>query len=258
VRRGRTIGSIALLGLFTVGISWGALSASAASQDPTPVATAPGNVSFSVDGTDSPSPSPSPSSGSTSGSGGSTGSSSSGSGSGGQSSTPAGGASASAGSTTVCVPTTTTPVLADAPATGPTALKVSAKTLAQGSDVIVTGQGFQVGEKVVIALYPNPIKLGVATVRTNGEAYADVTIPMKTQLGEHSIQVLGFQDCRAAAATVSVVSPRGSGSSVFPWVVWFVAGGAVGVAAIGLLIAALLGWLPKAVTVGVAAAKVAS
>jgi hypothetical protein len=116
----------------------------------------------------------------------------------------------------------------------------------------VTADGFQPGEKIVIALYSSPVKLGTFTVRSTGGVYSVVTIPKSTQLGTHTIQVTGFQDCRVAAATLQVVTPRGSGSSVFPWIVWVIAGGAVGLSVLGILIAFLLGWLPSTFVVGVA------
>ncbi len=133
---------------------------------------------------------------------------------------------------------------------------LSKHTVSQGGDVLVTVDGFQPAEKVVIALYSSPVKLGTFDVRSTGQVYAVVTIPKRTQLGTHTIQVTGFQDCRVAAATLEIVSPPGSGSSIFPWIVWLIAGGAVGLSALGILIAMLLGWVPNAFAIGVAARAV--
>jgi hypothetical protein len=105
-----------------------------------------------------------------------------------------------------------------------------------------------------VAIYPNATKLATTTIRTSGQAFAVVKIPKRTQLGSHTIQVIGWQDCHADAGTISVVSPPGSGSSVFPWVVWAVTGGCVGLAGVALLIALALGWLPKVFALGVAGA----
>jgi hypothetical protein len=131
-------------------------------------------------------------------------------------------------------------------------LKLSDAEAAQGAHLLVTAEGYTPGEKVVIALYATPVKLGTSVVRSDGQVTASVTIPARTSLGTHTVQVLGYGDCRVAAATVEIVSPSGSGASVFPWIVWLSAGGAVVLALLGLLMAGLLGWLPSglALTVG--------
>ena len=118
--------------------------------------------------------------------------------------------------------------------------------------MLVQGDGFQVGEKVVIGLLPSPVNLGTFTVRTNGQVYAEVTIPKRTQLGSHAIVAIGYGDCHVEVGSISVVSPRGAGSSMFPWVVWVIAGSTLGLAGVGILIAFLLGWLPLATASGVA------
>ena len=248
--RGRAPAAIALLFAATLGMGWGALSAAGAPADdltPTAAATGSSQVSFTV-GTASPTPTPSSSPG-----GGSTGGGSSGGSSGSGGSTPGG-----TGGTTApaCVPTTDTPPLAGSPAAGAGTLRLSTHRAAQGAELTVTGEGFQVGEKVVLALYSSPVKLGVFTVRSNGQLFAQVTIPHRTQLGSHTIQATGFQDCKIEAAKIDIVSPSGSGTSIFPWIVWAVAGGCVGLAAIGLLLAFALGWLPSLFAIGVSAGAV--
>jgi len=214
------------------GLAFGAVSATAAPRaDPSPLPTT--QIGFTVPSTSSPSPSPS--STHHGGGGGSTGG-------GGSGDTPP----------PACVPTAVAPKLTPDPAPSPLPLTLDKHTVSQSADVLVKADGFQAGEKVVIALYPSPVKLGTFTVRSTGQVYAVVTIPKRTQLGTHTIQVTGLQDCRVAAASLEVVSPRGSGSTVFPWIVWVVGGCAVGLSALGLLIAGLLGWLPNAFAVGVA------
>jgi hypothetical protein len=118
--------------------------------------------------------------------------------------------------------------------------------------VLATSQGYKPGEKVVVSLYPQPVKLAISTVRTNGEVYANFTIPKRTSPGTHLIQVTGYQDCRVTAATVEIVSPSGAGSSIFPWIVWLTVGGAVILALLCLLFARILGWLPSGLGVGTA------
>lgn len=243
--RRRSSAVTATILLAGLGLSWGALSASAATLDdptPTPAATSSGQVAFTVPDTSSPTPTPGTGTGGSGGShaGGSGGSGGSGSGGTGGTTPP------------TCVPTTTTPALAGGPTTGAGTLHLSAGRTAQGSDVTVTGEGFQAGEKVVIALYSAPVKLGVFTVRSTGQVFAQVTIPKRTQLGSHTIQVTGFQDCKVAAATIQIVSPRGPGTSIFPWIVWAVAGGGLGLAAIGVICAFAFGWIPSLLAIPVA------
>ena len=238
-----------------VGASWGGLSAAAApSGDPSPSATGSSQVGFAVGDTSSPVPTPAPSSNG----GGSKGGGSNGGGSTGGGGTGGSGGSGSGGGTTppACVPTTKTPPLNATSASSPGRLRLAANRTAQGSDVIVIGEGFQPGEKVVIAIYPNPVKLGVLTARTTGQLYAQVKMPEKTQLGTHTIGAIGFQDCKVSVGTIEIDSPRGSGSSIFPWIVWAVAGGGVGLASLGLILAFLFGWLPKLFAVSIAAGTV--
>ncbi len=239
--------AFAVLVLGTVAAGWGGLSAAAVpSVDPvpTPSATGASHIGFTVG--DTPSPTPSPSTGGGSTGGGSTGGGSTGGGSGSGGST--GGTPAPA-----CVPTTTAPKLPASPASNPGALRLSTHQAAQGADITVSGEGFKVGEKVVLALYSNATKLGVVTVRTNGQLFAQVEIPRKTQLGTHIIEAIGFDDCKVSAGTLEIVSPHGSGSSLFPWIAWVVAGGGVGLACLGLILAIIFGWLPKLFAVGIAA-----
>jgi hypothetical protein len=246
--RHRAPAAIALLFATTLALGWGALAAAAApSDDPTPTAAATGSsqVSFTV-GTSSPTPSPSSSPGGSTGGGstGGSGGSGSGSGDGGGTTPPA------------CVPTTTTPTLSGSATAGTGTLRLNTHRAAQGAQLTVTGEGFQVGEKVVLAIYSSPVKLGVFIARTNGQLVAQVTIPQRTQLGDHTIQATGFADCKVEAAAIEIVSPSGSGTSVFPWIVWAVAGGCVGLAAIGLLLALAFGWLPSLFAIGVSAGAV--
>lgn len=238
-----------------VGASWGGLSAAAApSGDPSPSATGSSQVGFAVGDTSSPVPTPAPSSNG----GGSKGGGSNGGGSTGGGGTGGSGGSGSGGGTTppACVPTTKKPPLNATSASSPGRLRLAANRTAQGSDVIVIGEGFQPGEKVVIAIYPNPVKLGVFAARTTGQLYAQVKMPEKTQLGTHTIGAIGFQDCKVSVATIEIDSPRGSGSSIFPWIVWAVAGGGIGLASLGLILAFLFGWLPKLFAVSIAAGSV--
>jgi hypothetical protein len=232
--RTRAVLVVALLSLSFAGVSWGEVSAAAApSDDPTPLPTGSSQIGFTVVSTASPTPTP------TSSTGGGSGGSGGGSGSGGGTTPP------------VCVPSTKTPSLAVTPIK-PSLLHLTPRTASQGQDVLVQGDGFQPGEKVVIALFSTPVKLGTFTVRTNGQVDAEVTIPTRTQLGSHTILAIGFADCHVGAGELSVVSPHGSGSSMFPWIVWIIAGSTVGLAAIGILMSFLLGWLPLGTASGVA------
>lgn len=222
--RARLFPVVALIGLSFFGVCWGTVSAAAVpTDDPTPLATGSSQIGFTV--VDTAAPTPPPGGGSGGGSGGS-------GGTGGGTTPP------------VCVPSTKMPSLTATPVGTQSTLRVTPSTVSQGQDILLRGSGFQAGEKVVIALYSSPVKLGVFTVRTNGQVYAQVTIPTRTQLGTHTIRAIGFLDCHGAVSTVYVVSPHGSGISVFPWIVWILAGSALCIAGVGILIAFLLGWLP--------------
>ena len=234
--RKRAILAGALLAVSFIGLSWGTMaSAAAPTVEPTPLPSGSSQIGFTVVGTASPAP---PAGG---GSGGGHGGSGGGGNAGGGGVTPP-----------ACVPSTKTPSLTALPGTKPATLTVDPGRVAQGQDVLVRGSGFLPGEKVVIGLYPSPVKLGTFTVRTNGQIYEQVTIPNRTQLGGHTLRAIGFQDCHVAAGSVDVVSPRGSGVSIFPWIVWLIAGSAVGLAGAGILLAFVLGWSPLGATVGVA------
>ena len=230
----------ALITAAVIGASWGAVSAAAVPTDtPTPTSTGSSQVGFTVVDTASPTPTPAPTGSPGGGTGGSGGSGGSGGDSGGGTTPP------------VCVPSTKAPALTTVPAE-PSILRLTPKRVSQGQDMLVRGDGFRAGEKVVIGLFPAPVTLGTFTVRTNGQVYAEVTIPKRTQLGSHTIVAIGYGDCHAGAGSISVVSPRGSGSSMFPWIVWVIAGSTLGLVGIGFLIAFLLGWLPLATASGVA------
>ena len=238
----------ALVTLATIAMTWGALSATAAPRaDPTPSATGSSQISFTIPDTASPTPSgPASTSGSAGGStsdgrGVSTGSVGS-----------AGGVGVGGTSSPAPVPSSAEPSITPGFASNPFPLQLDTHQVSQGAPVIVTAEGFLPGEQVLIVLYSTPVKLGVFTVRTNGQVYAEVTIPSKTPSGRHHIQVTGFQDGRVAGSTIDVGSSKSSGSSAFPGIVWMVAGGGIGLAAISILLAILLGWLPNVFVVGVA------
>jgi hypothetical protein len=219
--------------LFLGAMAW-SMVASAAVAAPTPTPT-PGptgstTIGFTIPATSTPPP------------GGGSGGGGSGGGSGGGGTTPP-----------ACIPNKSAIKLTPAPAPSPHPLQLSTHRVAQGGDILVRGDGFKANEKIVIGLYSSPVKLGTATVRTNGQIYTEVTIPKKTQLGDHTIQVQGYLDCRIAAASINVVSQRGSGLSIFPWIVWLIVGGTVGLSAIGLLIYLSLGGVARAAAIGLSA-----
>lgn len=243
--------AVLVLGAVLAALGCGLSASASPLESPSPAPTGGTSVSLTVDGTASPSPSPSTSAGA----GGSTGGTQGGS-AGGNSGGSTGGTTQPGGGAPACTPSTTTPPLSPAAAEHPSSLRLSASSAAQGTPLAVSATEFQPGEKVVIALYPNPVKLGVFTADRNGKLSARVTVPDSAPLGSHTVQAIGFQDCHVAAGPLTVVSPRGSGVSNFPWIVWAVAGGGVGVACLGMLIAFLFGWLPKGLVLGAAAGAV--
>jgi hypothetical protein len=247
-----TVAVASLVSFAAIGMACGALSAAAAPRvDPTPAASGSSHVSFTVPDTASPSPAPSsPGAGSVAGSAG-TGAGGAGV-PGSASGSPVGSTASSGTSTPVCVPGSSTPAFAPNPTSTPAPLALKAHRIAQGDDVLVTAEGFQPGEKIVAVLYPTPVSLGVFTVRPTGQVYAEFPIPRRTQLGSHTLEVIGYQDCRVAASTIDVVSPTGPGVRTPPWTMWIIVGGGIGLAAGSVLLAVLLGWLPNIFAVGVA------
>ena len=222
-----------VVALFLGGVTLTTVSTAASALpagSPTPGPTGSTTIGFTIPATPTPTPT-----------GGAGGGGSGGGGGGGGTTPPA------------CVPNKTTIKLTAVPVPSPKPLQLTPHRVAQGGDVLVRGDGFKPNEKVVIGLYSSPVKLGTTTVRTNGQIYTEVTIPRKTQLGDHTIQVQGYTDCRIAAASINVVSPRGSGFSVFPWIVWLIVGSVVGLSAIGLLIYLALGGVARAAAIGLSA-----
>jgi hypothetical protein len=145
-----------------------------------------------------------------------------------------------------CISSSTEPTAAPTPAASPAAtLRLDVTSAAQGGEVVATGEGFQPGEQVLFTLYSSPAKLGSFTARSNGQVIGRVTIPERTQLGTHTIQALGYLDCRTENAVVEVVSPSGNGSSIFPWIVWIIVGGGLVLALIGYVVGAAAGVFPR-------------
>lgn len=247
----------AIVTVATIAITWGALSAAAAPRaDPAPSATGSGQISFTVPDTASPSPSAPPSTGASTadGNGRKTGAvgSTKDAGVGGTSS-PAPAAATAPGPATAS--SSVEPSIAPGPASNPFPIQLDNHQVSQGAPVIVTAAGFLPGEKVLIVLYSTPVKLGVFEVSSNGQVSAEVTIPSATPSGKHHIQITGFQDGRVAGSSIDVGSSKHSGSSAFPGIVWIVAGGGIGLAAISILLAILFGWLPNVFALGTTGRK---
>ena len=257
----RVRSAAAIVTVATIAITWGALSAAAApSADPAPSATGSGQISFIVPDTASPSPSAPPS---TSGSTGGSTADGSGRKTGvvgsakdvgvGGTSSPAPAAATAPGPATAS--SSVEPSIAPGPASNPFPIQLDNHQVSQGAPVIVTAAGFLPGEKVLIVLYSTPVKLGVFEVSSNGQVSAEVTIPSATPSGKHHIQITGFQDGRVAGSSIDVGSSKRSGSSAFPGIVWIIAGGGIGLAAISILLAILFGWLPNVFALGTTGRK---
>ncbi|XBH20901.1 GH92 family glycosyl hydrolase [Jonesiaceae bacterium BS-20] len=90
-------------------------------------------------------------------------------------------------------------------------IELSAKAVAQGATVTVTGRGFAPGEEVDLGLRSTPTALGSATVNEDGVFKLDVTIPVTTELGTHTVNAHGTESDLSAEATLEVVA-AGTGS----------------------------------------------
>jgi len=89
-------------------------------------------------------------------------------------------------------------------------------TVAAGSTVNVSGQGFLAGEQVQVWLFSEPTLLTVETADTGGAVGSTVTIPVTITAGTHHIELRGLtsgRTVRSAELTVTTSNATGSAGS---------------------------------------------
>ncbi|MCL2466140.1 MAG: hypothetical protein FWF02_05055 [Micrococcales bacterium] len=91
-------------------------------------------------------------------------------------------------------------------------IATSVSTVAAGAVLLVTGEGFDPGDEVVIELHSTPVVLGKTLANDKGAVSASVTIPAGTTLGQHWITLAGTSGSfTATVITVSPTPPPGGG-----------------------------------------------
>jgi len=81
---------------------------------------------------------------------------------------------------------------------------LSASTVVQGGTIEVTGRGFASGEQIALELHSDPVKLATVTADASGVFRAQVTIPVSTDPGEHSLVAAGATSGLTAQAALTV------------------------------------------------------
>lgn len=110
--------------------------------------------------------------------------------------------------TTTTAPTTTTTTVPGytPPAQLPTGAapfeNPPAGSVVAGGTVNVSETGFEPGETTHIVLYSTPVVLATVKADASGTVKASVTIPTGTQLGRHTLAVLGSDVVKATSLTV--------------------------------------------------------
>jgi alpha-L-fucosidase len=77
----------------------------------------------------------------------------------------------------------------------------------------VNGAGGTPGEQVLIVLHSDPVQLGTATVGANGTFQTAVVIPKNTEIGQHTIEVVGVSCGVTTSVPLTVIAPPGSAAA---------------------------------------------
>ncbi|WP_245643546.1 pullulanase-type alpha-1,6-glucosidase [Sanguibacter suarezii] len=141
----------------------------------------------------------------------------------------------------VTVPARTVAVLDEAQATTPVdpptptdptdleaSISLSESSVRPGDSITVSGTGFAPGETVQVWIRSTPQLLVAQVADANGSISVTVTVPLGTEVGEHSIRVVGLTSAREASAPLRVVAvvggPGGLGATGFSPVIALLGG----------------------------------
>jgi hypothetical protein len=106
----------------------------------------------------------------------------------------------------------------DAPVEPATTESLSSSTVTTGGTFIVTGGGFETGEKVKITVASDPVTVGEPVANGSGVISQSVTLPASVGAGSHTVTLLGETSgvtisapltvTAAAVATTTTTAPR--------------------------------------------------
>lgn len=158
-----------------------------------------------------------------------------------QPSTPGGGG----GGTSTPPPTEpTAPTVPNKPTVDAFDLRIEPDRVQAGDTIVATGTGFTPGEQVQFVVYSDPIVAGSFVAAADGSIVAEFETSEDLRLGRHTVEATGWVSQRVANDIFILVSPNGQGVSIFPGIVWTVAGSGTGLAIILYVIGAARGWFP--------------
>ena len=112
----------------------------------------------------------------------------------------------------------------------PASVSLSESSVRPGDSLTVTGSGFAPGETVQVWIRSTPQLLVARVADANGAISVAVTVPLGTEVGEHSIQAIGLTSALEASAPLTVVAVAGGGGAL----------GATGFSPVIALVGALL------------------
>ena len=133
----------------------------------------------------------------------------------------------------------TAPAGPEAPTAGAHALDLDIGTIPVGGAVVAAVHGFTPGEKVRFVIYSKGTLLGDSAADASGTAVLTFAISQRFPTGVHTSEAIGWQSHRVANQTIVVTNGLPAGSSLFPWIIWVIAGGV-------LLLALIAGWIAAA------------
>ncbi|MBC7519186.1 MAG: hypothetical protein H7248_09990 [Microbacteriaceae bacterium] len=129
------------------------------------------------------------------------------------------------------------PIAAKGPAINAHPAYLNATSAAPGGTIVATVRGYTPGEKVRFVLYSSPIVIGDALADPSGSATQNVGIPKNLPAGTHTIEATGWESHRVSNQTFLVVTSAKGIASLFPWIIWVIAGGILLLAGLAVAVA---------------------
>ncbi len=121
------------------------------------------------------------------------------------------------------------------PPASPTAdkpgLRLDESTVGAGRKVVVSGTGYQPGEKVQLVLYPGAVVIGSYPVGADGSFSVSITVPKDTAAGTHTMEATGWESGTIKNKEFMVTTATDAAAMPVLWWVYVV----VGVLVLGLL-----------------------
>ena len=121
------------------------------------------------------------------------------------------------------------------PPASPTAdkpgLRLDESTVGAGRKVVVSGTGYQPGEKVQLVLYPGAVVIGSYPVGADGSFSVSITVPKDTAAGTHTMEATGWESGTIKNKEFMVTTATEAAAMPVLWWVYVV----VGIVVLGLL-----------------------